>query len=193
VQAVLLRQGIDVTAVHSHLVGEEPRLAFVHFHGEGPALDLARRLDSAIAKTATRRPIAAAAAPPVTIDTALVFGVLGRPGRAQGSVAQLAPMLVKGTVRWHGRAQVPALACASTIALQAVNPGRAVATGDLALLAPQLEPVLRALAAHGIVVEALHTHMAGEQPPVYFVHFWADGTLAEVVRGLRAALDAARP
>jgi uncharacterized protein DUF1259 len=95
-------------------------------------------------------------------------------------------------VRWHGRAVPPALALATTIAIQAVNPTRAVATGDWALLEPQIQPVLRALAAHGVVAEALHGHMVGESPPVYFLHFWADGPLADVTHGLAAALDAAR-
>lgn len=192
VEAELLHQGLEITAIHNHLVGEEPRLVYVHFHGEGAALDLARRLDAVVAKTATPRPVATAAAPPVTIDTALVFGALGQRGRAQGSVAQLAPVLVKGKVRWHGHTLVPALAYASPINLQAVGPARTVATGDLALLAAQVGPVLRALAAHGVTAEALHTHLVCETPPVYFIHFWAAGPLADVARGLRAALDAAK-
>ncbi len=192
VEGALVRSGLEITGVHNHLAGEEPRLLYVHFHGEGPAVALAERLDSALVRTATPRPVSAATVPPVTIDTALVFRDLGVRGGAQGSVAQVGFQLVRGKVRWHGRELPPALAFATPINIQAVNPTRAVATGDFALLAGQVEPVVRALAEHGILVAALHTHMVGETPPVYFLHFWADGTPEGVTRGLRAALDAAR-
>lgn len=49
-----------------------------------------------------------------------------------------------------------------------------------------------ALAAHGIAATAVHTHLIGESPHLYYMHFWADGPLADVLAGLRAALDAAR-
>ncbi len=192
VLAELEAQHIEVTGIHNHLVGEEPRLMYVHFHAAGAATSLAARLDSVLARTAIPRPVAAAAAPPVTIDTAAVFTGLGATGHAIGSVAQLGFDLVRRRVEWHGETLVPALAYGTPINIQAVNPSRAVATGDFALLGAQVPRVLAALAANGITAEALHTHMVGESPPVYFIHFWADGSLTDVVRGLRAALDAAK-
>ncbi|HTT69432.1 MAG TPA: DUF1259 domain-containing protein [Gemmatimonadales bacterium] len=192
VEAALLHQRLEVTGIHDHLVGEQPRLVSVHFHAEGAALDLARRLDSVLARTLTPRPVAAVVAPPVTVDTATVFRVLGRGGRAQGSVVQLGFLLVSRPVRWHKRTLPPALALATPVNIQAITPRRAVATGDFAVLEAQVAPVLRAMAANGIVVEALHGHMVGETPPVYFIHFWADGSLPAVVAGLKAAIDAAR-
>lgn len=192
VESELLREGLDVTGIGDRLVGEEPRLVYVHFHGEGGAVDLARRLDSVVARTGTPRPVTPAVAPPVTIDTAVVFAALGPGGHAQGSVVRYAFELVAGRVRWRGRTLPPALALATPLGIQAVNRTRAVATGDFALRVPQVEPVLRALAAHRIVADALHGDMLGESPPVYFIHIWADGPLADVVRGLAAALDAAR-
>ncbi len=192
VLAELARQRIAVTAIHNHLVGEEPRLVYVHFHAMGAAADLAARLDSVLARTATPRPVAAALAPPVTIDTAFIFKGLGATGHAAGNVAQLGFDLVQRRVRWEGRTVVPALAYGTPINIQMAAPDRAVATGDFALLAAQVPRVLAALAAAGITAEAAHTHMVGESPTVYFIHFWADGTLADVVHGLRSALDAAR-
>jgi hypothetical protein len=52
--------------------------------------------------------------------------------------------------------------------------------------------VLRTLANWGITATALHTHMVGEEPTVYFIHFFADGNVDQVLNGLRAALEAAR-
>jgi hypothetical protein len=55
-----------------------------------------------------------------------------------------------------------------------------------------VDPVADALATNGITVTAVHSHLVEEQPAIYYMHFWADGPLPDVLRGLRAALDAAR-
>jgi hypothetical protein len=188
----LERQRIEVTGIHNHLVGEEPRLVYVHFHAMGAAVEVAARLDTVLARTAIPRPVAAATAAPLTIDTALVFSGLGRSGHAHGGLAQLGFDLVHRRVRWRGETLVPALAYGTPINIQAMSPTRAAATGDFAVLAAQVPRVLAAFAESGITAQALHTHMIGESPQIYFIHFWADGPLADVVRGLKAALDAAR-
>ncbi len=192
VLAELGRQRIAVTAVHNHLVGETPQITYVHFHADGDALDLAARLDRVLARTATPRPVATAPPQPLTIDTALVFNRLGLSGRALGVVAQVSTVLVPGPVTLHGRPVTPALGYATPINIQVVGAGRAVATGDFAVLGPKVTPVLDALTANGITATAVHSHLVGEQPTIYYMHFWADGPLADVLRGLRAGLDAAR-
>lgn len=192
VLAELAAQGLEVTAIHNHLVGEEPRLIYVHFGGHGKATDLARRLDHALALTSTPRPVAPASAAPLAIDSSLVFTGLGRSGRTHGSVAQVSFMLVPGKVTMDGMTVTPALGYASPVNIQAVDAARAVATGDFAVTGRQVEPMLRAFAAHGITATALHTHMISESPTLYFIHFWADAPLAKVVEGLRAVVDAAR-
>ena len=39
---------------------------------------------------------------------------------------------------------------------------------------------------------AVHSHLIAESPHLYYIHFWADGPLQDVLAGMRAALDAAR-
>ncbi len=192
VLAELARQQIEVTAIHNHLVGEEPRLLYVHFHGHGNAVALATRLDRVIALTKTPRPVAAPASGALAIDTAAVFQGLGRTGKAHGDVAQLSFILISGTVTMHGQTVTPALGYGSPINVQMVGPSRAVATGDFAVTGEKVNSLLEALAKHGIAATALHSHMIGESPPLYFIHFWADGPLVDVVKGLRAAVDSAR-
>ncbi len=192
VLAELTQQSIGVSAIHNHITGGMPQVTYVHFHGEGRALDLAAKLDRVLGRTATPRPVAVAAPPPVTIDTALVFKTLGASGRAQGAVAQLSFILVPGTVTLHGKVVTPALGYGSPVNLQVVSPTRAVATGDFAVPGEKVAPLFAALTAHGITATALHSHLIGEEPRIYYMHFWADGTLNEVLAGLKAALDAAR-
>ena len=192
VLAELARQRLDVTAVHNHLAGEEPRLTYVHFHGQGSATELATRLDRVLGHTATPRPVVAQPAAPPAIDTALVFRTLGHSGTARGNVAQVGFVLVPGAVTLHGRTLVPAMAYGSPVNVQMVDGTRAVATGDFAVEGGKVSGMLAALAAHGIAATAVHTHLIDESPHLYYMHFWADGPLAEVLAGLRAALDAAR-
>ncbi len=192
VLAALAHERLDVTAVHNHLVGEEPQLTYVHFHAQGVATDLAVRLDRVLARTATPRPVTAPPAPPLTIDTALVFRTLGKSGTARGSVAQVGFMLVPGVVTLNGRPAVPAMAYGSPVNVQMVDGSRAVATGDFAVIGDKVAGMLAALAAHDIAATAVHTHLIDESPHLYYIHFWADGALPQVLAGLRAALDAAR-
>ena len=192
VLAELARQHIEVTAIHNHLVGEEPRLIYVHVHGHGRATALASRLDHAIALTGTPRPVAVASPTPLTIDTTAVFAALGRSGRARGAVAQLSFILVPGTVTMSGMTVVPALGYGSPVNVQKVGADRIVATGDFAVSGARVDPLLQALAARGILATAVHSHMVDESPKVYFIHFWADGAQKATLEGLKAAIDAGR-
>jgi hypothetical protein len=51
----LRENGIDVTAIHSHMLAEQPRLFFLHFWANDDALKLARGLRAALDKTASTK------------------------------------------------------------------------------------------------------------------------------------------
>jgi hypothetical protein len=51
----LRANGIDVTAIHSHMLTEEPRIIFLHFWANDDALKLARGLRAALDKTASAK------------------------------------------------------------------------------------------------------------------------------------------
>ena len=188
----LAHQSGEVTAVHNHLVGEEPQVTYIHFHLMGPATRTAGALDAALRQTGTQRPVIPAAAGPVTIDSGAVFAALGKHGKASGAMAQVGFVLVPGAVTMHGRPLLPALGYASPINVLQVSANRAVATGDFAVTAGQLPRLLSALGANGLTATAVHHHLVGEEPKIYFVHFWGDAPLADLLRALRAALDATK-
>jgi len=52
---VLQSRGIAVTAVHSHMLDEEPRLFFMHFWADDDAVTLAKGLSAALDKMAVKR------------------------------------------------------------------------------------------------------------------------------------------
>jgi hypothetical protein len=191
VQQELDAQGIRITAIHNHIVGD-PQVTYVHLHAEGGAMDLARKLDKVLSRSRTPRPVAAATPAPVTIDTALVFRTLGIPGRATGAVAQFTVVLPSKPVTMHGMTVAAAMAYGTPINIQMIDASRYVATGDYSVLEDRVQPVITALAKNGITATAVHSHMIGELPKVYYIHFWADGAPQAVLTGLRAAMDAGR-
>ena len=188
----LARQSVEVTAVHNHLAGEEPQVTYIHFHLIGPADRTAHGLDAALRLTGAPRPVTPAAAAAVTIDSAAVFTALGTHGKASGAMAQVGFVLVPGAVTMHGVSVLPVLGYSSPINVLQVSATRAVATGDFAVTADQLPPLLAALASNGVTATAVHHHLVGEEPRIYFVHFWGDAPLADLLRALRAALDATK-
>ncbi len=192
VQATLDSQRIAIMAVHHHLLGETPRVMYVHVHGTGPAVELARKLDRALARTSTPRGVALPATAPVSLDTAAIFAALGTAGTASGNVVQWNVALVTAPIRLHNQSLPPALAASTIVSIQAVSATRFIATGDLAVTGDRVALLVGMLASHGMTATAVHNHMIGESPPLYFVHFWADGPPDDVLGSLKAVLDIAR-
>jgi uncharacterized protein DUF1259 len=78
---------------------------------------------------------------------------------------------------------------ATAINFQPTGGGRAAVTGDFVLIAGEVNPVIAALRANGIIVTALHSHMLNDSPHLFFMHFWANDDAVKLARGLRGALD----
>jgi Domain of Unknown Function (DUF1259) len=181
--------GLDVLAVHNHLIGESPEVVYVHFGGHGEAEAVAKAIRSAL--DATRTPLGAptAAPSPSAAETAAfekVEAVLGRKGSLAGRVLQVsAPRTAK--IEEDGVVVPPSAGMATALNFQLVE-SRLAATGDFVLVAEEVNPVVRELQAHGIQVTALHSHMLRETPRLFFMHFWALDDPARVALGLKAAL-----
>ena len=60
--------------------------------------------------------------------------------------------------------------------------------GDVAMLASEVSPVLKALRSHGLNVVAIHNHMTGGQPTIYFLHYWGTGPAEKLATGFKSAL-----
>ena len=71
------------------------------------------------------------------------------------------------------------------------NDNSAIA-GDVAMLATEVTPVLKALRRNGLDVVAIHHHMTGTSPTMYFLHYWGTGPADTLATGFKAALDELR-
>jgi uncharacterized protein DUF1259 len=191
VMADLAQGGIEVTALHHHVLHETPRVYYMHIHGTGDAVELAQEIRAAIGLTKTPPPPASPATPsasPTGLDTARIAQALGHSGKLNSTVYQVS-VPRPDTIRENEVVIPPAMGVATALNFQPTGGGEAASTGDFVVRAAEVNRVLRALREHGIAVTAVHNHMLDEEPRLFFMHFWAVGDAMQVARGLRAALD----
>src|SRR6267142_113740 len=193
VMSALLDNGIDVTAVHNHFFWEEPRVFYMHVHGHGTPADLARKVKPAldlIGKGTSRppAPTAPAAAPPPTIDTAKIAQIVGTPGEQTGAVYKIPIGRDDLTLTEMGAPINARMGLNTWAAFVGTNDNAAIA-GDVAMLANEVQPVLKALRKNGIDVVAIHHHMTSTQPTIYFLHYWGTGPVDKLATGFKAAVS----
>ncbi|HKC17474.1 MAG TPA: DUF1259 domain-containing protein [Steroidobacteraceae bacterium] len=189
----LIDGGIEITAVHNHLLRTSPAVFYMHVGGHGDPVQLAETLRAGLALTHTpigAAPVAVPSAPsaPLDLDTAAVEGALGFKGAANGGVYQFGIPRAEA-ISEGGMVLPPALGTAIAINFQPTGGGKAAITGDFVLTGAEVNPVLKSLRGHGIEVTALHNHMIDDSPHLFFMHFWANDNGVVLARHLRAALD----
>jgi biotin operon repressor len=182
--------GIEVTALHNHLLRAEPMTMYMHVMGHGDPVKLARELHAALSLTKTpfEAPSGTSQTPPTDLDAAAIDKIMGAKGKANGGVLSYGlPRAEK--ISDEGMPVPPPMGSGIGINFQPTGGGKAAITGDFVLTAKEVNPVAKALRDNGIEVTAIHSHMLGEQPRLFFMHFWANDDAQKLAKGLRAALD----
>jgi hypothetical protein len=185
-----LQEGdIEQTALHNHLLGESPRVMYMHIAGHGDPVRLAGTLHDALALTKTPMAVPPAAQPGNgSLDTGMLDATIGAKGKFNGGVYQFSiPRVDKITD--EGMEVPPSMGVAMPLNFQPLGRSQAAITGDFVLTGNEVNPVIRALKDNGINVTAIHNHMINEEPRLFFLHFWATGDQDRLAAGLRAALD----
>jgi hypothetical protein len=197
VMTKLIENGIEVTAVHNHLLRANPATFYLHIGGHGDPVKMMAGIRIALeaSKTLLTPPAPPASQPAIDLDTAQIDQIIDARGQANGGVYQIG-VPRRDEISEDGTRLDPAgpLGVATGINFQPTGGGKAAITGDFVLLANEVNPVIKALRENGIEMTALHSHMLTEQPRLFFMHFWANDDALKLARGLRAALDkTARP
>jgi hypothetical protein len=185
----LIEAGIEVTALHNHVLRESPRVMYMHIHAMGDAIKIARSLHDAL--LLSRTPFGASAtaqSQDIGIDTKQLDQIIGRSGKINGGVYQFSISRIE-KVTDNGMEVPAAMGLATAINFQSTGGGKAAITGDFVLAANEVNPVMKALRDNGIEVTAIHSHMLTESPRLFFMHFWANDDAIKLAHGLRAALD----
>src|SRR5215216_1247916 len=194
VMSKLIENGIEITAVHNHVLRANPPTFYMHIGGHGDPVKLATAIRTSLAesKTPLQTGVPSAATPPAAIDfdTAQVEQIIGAKGQDNSGIYQFA-VPRRDPINEHGAQIAPPgpTGVATAINFQSTGGGKAAITGDFVLIAEEVNPVIKALRANGIEVTAIHSHMLTEQPRLIFMHFWANDDAVKLAKGLRSALD----
>jgi hypothetical protein len=192
VMAKMIANGLEITAVHNHLLRASPATYYMHVAGHGDPVKIATAIRDALAESKTPLTVAAPSSPPpaVDLDTGQLDQIIGVKGQANGGVYQFnVPRRDPISEEGMQLSPVGPMGVAIGINFQPTGGGKAAITGDFVLTSEEVNPVIMALRTHGIEVTALHSHMLDEQPRLFFMHFWANDDAIKLAKGLRAALD----
>ena len=195
VMSALLENGLEVTALHNHFLFESPRIFYMHVHGHGKAADLARMAKPAVDmighvssphQSSETGPTASVAAG--QIDTAKIAKIVGQEGEQNGGVYKITIGRDDLKLKEMG-ANINSRMGLNTWAAFFGSDANAEIAGDVAMLSQEITPVLKALRSNGLNIVAIHHHMTGTQPAVYFLHYWGTGPAEKLAEGFKAGLD----
>jgi Domain of Unknown Function (DUF1259) len=184
----LEENGLELSALHNHLLHETPRVMYIHFVGRGNEVDLAKGIREALALT--KSPLGpTASAPEAKPEIATeIERIIGHPGFMGGDVFHITVPRNDVHVKAAGT-MVPGSMGMNTPFNFQLDGKNAAINGDFMLLPGELNPVIKALRANGIEVASIHNHLLDNEPQLVFMHFWAYGDAIELAKGLKAALD----
>jgi len=186
--SALQQGGVEQTALHNHLLGASPNTMYLHINAVGKEADIARAIRRALESSKT--PLDTAPAAPAAafeLDTAALAKALGYSGRVNGGVYAVG-VARSEKIMENGHEVPSSMGLATSINFQPTGGGKAAITGDFVMIGSEVNPVIRALRESGISIAALHSHLIGETPQLYFMHFWANDDALKLARGLSAAI-----
>src|SRR5436190_4754181 len=185
---------LEVTAIHNHFFFDEPKVYFMHIGGSGDPDKLAHGAKAvwdaikAVRKASPQPAKQFGSGVPThgKLDTDKLASIVGTKGELQDEVYKIT---IGRNAEMHGMKFGGSMGL-TTWAAFAGTDDLAVVDGDFAMTANEVQPVLKALRAAGINIVALHNHMNGESPSIYFTHFWGKGKAADIATGFHGALQA---
>jgi len=190
VMSVALTNGLEVTALHNHFFWDTPKVMFMHIGGMGSEETLAGavgKVFATIKETSGGKgsvPHAELDPAKTSLDPKPLEEILGVKGQMANGVYKVT---IGRTTQMHGH-DVGNTMGVNTWAAFVGSDDTAVVDGDFAMLASELQPVLKALRGAGINIVAIHQHMTMESPPMMFLHYWGVGPTRALATGLKAAL-----
>jgi hypothetical protein len=193
VMSKLIEGGLEVTAIHNHLLRAVPATFYLHVGGHGDPVKMASTLHDALAESKTPLAASTASASALDLDTARIDEIIGAKGHSNGGVYQIG-VARRDDITMDGMAITPAgpMGVATGINFQPTGSGKAAITGDFVLTGDEVNSVMKALRSNSIEVTAIHSHMLGEQPRLFFLHFWANDDAIRLAQALKTALNATR-
>ena len=190
ITSALQANGIDRTAIHHHVLGQDPRLWWMHFSAvDADAGAMASGLKAVVDALGIPNPpssLAASRSPDSFV--AATDRLLGATGREDAGVFTYG-FPRSETVTWRGRILPPTMGPATTVNFQPTAVNETVVSGDFALNSEEVANVTYALRDGGFNLVKPHRHQVFTEANLVHVHFWGHGDPLRVAVWLRAAID----
>ena len=179
--------GIELSALHNHLLHENPRVMYIHFVGRGDEVEMAKAIREALAVTKT--PLGSTPASPETKPNLAkeIEEIIGYQGSMGGGVLHINVPRNDIHVAAMGAA-IPGYMGMNTPLNFQLEGDNAAINGDFILRPAEVNAVIKVLRANGIEIASVHNHMLDEEPRLIFMHFWAYDKAVDLAKGLKAAL-----
>jgi hypothetical protein len=195
VMSVALENGLEVTALHNHFLGDTPKIMFMHIGGMGDTAKLGAAVGAVFAKLKEtsngKAKFPEANIDPVNsaLNSKKLDEVFGKTGDLKDGVYKFTfgkKTKMKGV-------EIGSDIGVNTWAAFTGSDTSAVVDGDFAMLESELQGVLKTLRKADIQIVAIHNHMTEESPRIIFLHFWGLGVPETLARGIKSALETQKP
>jgi hypothetical protein len=194
IQQEVIKQGLTITAIHNHFVRNHPNVMYMHIGGSGKTDEIATKAKKVLDKIKEVRGgdpskgTASNEAVTNSLDTKKLDDILGYKAEMSKGVYKYTIGRPDVKLKEHGATVTTFLGFNTWAAFQG-SPDHAAVCGDFTMLEDEVAPVIKTLIENGIEVVAVHNHMVGEQPKIFFLHYWGVGNAEQLAKGLKAALD----
>ncbi len=183
--ASALENGMNITALHNHFVGETPRFYFMHIDKEGTENDVIQSFKRVAATTKQKIQTAPRTETVSAIHPAPLKIILGEPAEVKNGMCKFV----------FGREFKAKCHCtvgkgmgAASWAAFSGTDDNALMTGDFALLEKEVQPLLQSLAKNKIKILAVHNHLLEEEPRYISVHFAGQGKAIDLAAAFNTGL-----
>jgi uncharacterized protein DUF1259 len=181
-----LDNGLEVTALHNHFFWDSPKVMFMHIGGMGDEEKVAAATGKVFAALKEKGEVPTAEIDPArsSIDPAKLDAVFGKKGEFKDGVYKAT---WGRTTKEHGMTVGNTMGVNTWAALTG-SAEKSVVDGDFAMLESEMQDVLKTLRHANINIVAIHSHMAGEQPRILFLHYWGVGPAERLAKAVMSAV-----
>ena len=170
----LQEDGIEQTAIHKHLLEESPAIWWTHIEGSGDPVEMAEAVNAALQLTGTPLSESGGESEEPDFDTEQLDEIIGHTGKTEGGIYKYSIGRGESVTTEDGTELPPGMGVATALNFQPTGDGQAAINGDFVMTEDEVNPVIRALRDNGIEGVALHTHHIGEEPRLFYMHFWSN-------------------
>jgi hypothetical protein len=157
VMTKLLTSGLDITAIHNHILRASPATFYMHVGGHGDPEKMASAIREALLSSSKTPfappPESAPPASPIDLDTSKLDTIMMVKGVSNGGVYQF-NVPRRDPPKEGGMTVTAAMGGANGINFQPTGGGKAAITGDFLVTGDEVNPLIRALRAGDIEVTA---------------------------------------